>query len=64
MKKTAMKLIKGNVEANPGPANMVEFLGFMYTDAEDAAIKLDGLNDFKAANDKETNLKKLKTKNT
>ena len=57
----ATKLLIGNIESNPGPADLKEFLGFLFTDPEDANIK-DVLNDFKASNDKDPNLKKLKTK--
>ena len=56
-----VQLLIGNIEANPGPVNLKEFLGFLFTDTEDPCIK-EVLNDFKAANDKDTNLKKLKTK--
>ena len=53
------KLLIGNIEPNPGPMNLKEFLAYLYTDAEDPLIK-DVLNDFKAAQDKPTNLKKTR----
>ena len=55
------KLIIGNVEANPGPMNFIEFLGFLYTDAEEVAVK-DVLNVIKATQDRKTNLKLAKSK--
>jgi hypothetical protein len=57
----ASKLLIGNIEPHPGPSDLKEFLGFLYTDTEEPNIK-EVLNDFKAAQDKATNLKKLKTK--
>jgi hypothetical protein len=39
-------LLIGNVESNPGPVDLKEFLGFLYTDTEDPVIK-DVLNDLK-----------------
>ena len=57
----ATKLLIGNIESNPFPSDLREFLGFLFTDAEDTNIK-DVLNDFKAANDRPTNLKKMKSK--
>ena len=57
----ATKLLIGNIESNPFPSGLREFLGFLFTDAEDTNIK-DVLNDFKAANDRPTNLKKMKSK--
>ena len=56
-----VQLLIGNIEANPGPMNLKQFHGFLFTDTEDPCIK-EVINDVKAANDKETNLKKLKTK--
>ena len=57
----ATQLIIGNVESNPGPMDLKEFLGFLYTDTEDVTVK-EVLNDFKAAQDRSTNLKKMKSK--
>jgi hypothetical protein len=54
-------LIIGNVEANPGPMDFKEFLGFLYTDTEDVSVK-DVLNVVKACQDRTTNLKMAKTK--
>ena len=45
----AIKLVIGNIESNPGPTDLKEFLGFLYTDMKDVNIK-NVLNDFKAAN--------------
>jgi hypothetical protein len=57
----ASQLLIGNIESNPGPVDMKEFLAFLYTDTEDPVIK-DVLNDFKACQDRATNLKKIKSK--
>ena len=57
----AIKLIIGNVEKNPGPQNLKEFLAFLFLDTEDARVK-DVLNDFKASQNEINNLKKMKTK--
>ena len=57
----AVKLIIGNVEANPGPMDLKEFFAFLFVDAEDPIVK-DVLKEIKAAQDKQTNLKKVKSK--
>ena len=35
----AVKLIIGNVEANPGPMDMKEFFAFLFVDADDPTVK-------------------------
>ena len=57
----ATKLIIGNVESNPGPMDFKEFLAFLFEDAEDVSVK-EVLKEVKAAQDKQTNLKKIKSK--
>ena len=58
----ATQLIIGNVEANPGPTNFEEFLAFLFVDAEDIVVK-EVLREIKASQDRQTNLKKVKSKN-
>ena len=57
----ASQLIIGNVEANPGPVDLKEFLAFLFVDAEDASVK-EVLKEIKASQDNVTNLKKIKNK--
>ena len=58
----ATQLIIGNVEANPGPVDLKEFLAFLFVDAEDIVVK-EVLKEIKASQDRQTNLKKVKSKN-
>ena len=51
----AMKLLIGNVERNPGPVDLKEFLAFLFVDAEDASVK-EVLKEVKAAQDWQTRL--------
>ena len=55
-------LIIGNVEANPGPMDLKEFLAFLFVDAEDTSVK-EVIKEVKASQDRQTNLKKIKSKN-
>ena len=53
-------LLIGNIEPNPGPTyDLKEFLAFLFTDTADDNVK-DVLCDFKADQDRVTNLKKMK----
>ena len=55
-------LLIGNIEPNPGPTyDLKGFLGFLYTGTNDANVKV-VLNDFKASQDRATNLQKMKQK--
>ena len=57
----ATKLIIGNIEANPGPVDLKEFLAFLFVDAEDTSVK-EVLKEVKASQDRHTNLKKIRSK--
>ena len=54
----AIKLLIGNIEANPGP---VDFKEFLFVDTEEPHVK-EVLKDIKSCQDKQTNMKKIKAK--